>query len=225
MSIWSRYVYDQSDYWPLINALRQKNRYRFGALIQEFPLEIPRHTRAFVVPDGVAVLSWTEQKNIPLHDLKKSLNLLPFFIIYNSKRERLQLQINRDFVRLKIRVIDEASRHEYRWVDGDSVKIKQAEFIAFCNTVTQEIQEAGRYCWVEPQTLAAYDRQVKKIVLRWLTTVARLPAAQAKQIYAQYVRRWWRGAGSREGFEQAKQEKAIRRLVGQLSANVERVLG
>lgn len=201
MAILNRYIYNEKDYWRLINALRQVNQYRYGCLLEEQPDTLFRNAKIFPVQEGFVLLAREPNERFPqLQDLQKPLYLLPFFIVWNEKNQRLRLQLNRDFIRLKIWIIDEASRHEYRWVDKDSVKIKQAEFIGFCNTITQEIQEAGRYCWVEPQTLAAYDRQVKKIVLRWLTTVARVPVAQAKQIHAQYVRRWWRGVASREKF-------------------------
>lgn len=301
MPIWSRYRYRVEDYWPLIQVLRQSNKYTHGLLVplsaeeaalpergqargeqvvaeevllssveledqaverssQErvreamteeerrehdrrhfrFQLDLnspdllahrgegPREvkgTRVIPVPEGWVILgrkaTYREyQKHLGLPELvdlrqSPSIRLVPFIIRWrpefsDQKLERtktqpdrqdrtleegrLSLQVNRDFVRLKLKIVHEMTSrmHFYESVPGGTWAAwkKEAEVIKGVNQVTRELIALKRWAFVEPDTYAAYDTEVRRRVKIWLTSVRHRKAEEAQAVLWKYVLPW-----------------------------------
>jgi hypothetical protein len=301
MPIWSRYRYRVEDYWPLIQVLRQSNKYTHGLLVplsaeeaarpkrgqtrgeqravgEELPLSVeledqavdrssreqareamteeerreddrrhfrfqpdldspdllahrgegPREvkgTRVIPVPEGWVILgrkaAYREyQKHLGLPELvdlrhSPSIRLVPFIIRWrpefsDQKLERtktqperqdrtleegrLSLQVNRDFVRLKLKIVHEMTSrmHFYESVPGGTWAAwrKEAELIKGVNQVTRELIALKRWAFVESDTYAAYDTEVRRRVKIWLTSVRHRKAEEAQAILWKYVLPW-----------------------------------
>lgn len=224
MAIWSRYRYRVEDYWTLIQTLRQGNKYSHGLLLThsqwphpEGPARV-KLTAVCEVPEGWVLLGrkakhrgWPE-----LTDLRvaQALRLVPFRVRWrpefsDQKLERpralegkaktleegrLSLQINRDFVRLKLKIVDEMTRRMHAFTTTPqgtwAARRREAEVIKGVNAVTRELIALKRWAFVESATYSAYDGEVRRLVQRWLTSVRGRSSAQAKEITRRYLIPW-----------------------------------
>lgn len=107
---------------------------------------------------------------------------------------RLSLQVNRDFVRLKLKIVHEMTSrmHFYESVPGGTWAAwkKEAELIKGVNQVTRELIALKRWAFVESDTYSAYDTEVRRRVKVWLTSVRHRKAEEAQAILWKYVLPW-----------------------------------
>ena len=177
--LWTKLHYQEKDYWSLIQSLRRQPNYTHGALFSEMPKKSKKY-RVFSLPEGYLVLSKMPLEG--LQDLEKPIRLVPF-IVYR-RDGRLWLQINRDYVRLQLKRAHAISSSAY-WEAGHR-KFERDYFKAI-NNLTRELKAMSRYAFVFPQTKASYNRRLKRIVFRFLTSVLRLPSSVANQKISRFL--------------------------------------
>lgn len=182
------------------------------------PREV-KGTRVLTVPEGWVILGKKEKhRGLPqLHDLRcsPSIRLVPFIIRWRpefsdqklGRRERtpgredrtleegrLSLQVNRDFVRLKLRVIREMTSRKHFYETGRDGTVaawkKEGELIKGVNQVTRELIALKRWAFVEPDTYSAYDSEVRRLVKIWLTSVRHHKSEAAQAMLFQYLVPW-----------------------------------
>jgi hypothetical protein len=175
--------------------------------------------RVIPVPEGWVILGRkAKYRGLPLlSDLRvsPSLRLVPVIIRWRPEfsdqklgraqatpgREdrtlaegRLSLQINRDFVKLKLKLVHQmtSKKHFYRTTpDGIwAAWKKEAELIKGVNQITRELIALKRWAYIESDTYSAYDSEVRSRVKLWLTSVRHRKAADAQRIVWQYVLPW-----------------------------------
>ena len=181
-----------------------------------------QYTAVCAVPEGWVLLGRKAKHRgwPPLADLRSSpsLRLLPFIVRWRPefsdqklgrKRAgmegaagepwtleggRLSLQINRDFVRLKLKIVDEMTRRMHAFTTTPqgvwAAWRKEAEVIKGVNTVTRELIALKRWAFVESDTYRAYDTEVRRLVRRWLSSVRGRSSAQAQEITRRYLIPW-----------------------------------
>ncbi|CAM2976616.1 hypothetical protein [Deinococcus radiodurans] len=185
---------------------------------EEGPKQV-KGSRVIPVPEGWVILGRkAKYRGLPeLQDLRcaPSIRLVPFIIRWRPEfsdqklgraearpgradqtleEGRLSLQVNRDFVRLKIKIIREMTgrKHFYESSPGGTIAAwkKEAELIKGVNQVTKELIALKRWAFVEPDTYSAYDSEVRKRVKIWLTSVRHRKAEQAQALVFKYVVPW-----------------------------------
>lgn len=181
---------------------------------EQGPREV-KGARVIAVPEGWIILGKkAEYRGLPpLADLRTSpsIRLIPFIIRWRPEfsdqklergtaeartleQGRLSLQINRDFVRLKLRIIREmTSRKNFYESTPDGVTAawkKEKELIKGVNAVTRELIALKRWAFVEPDTYSAYDSEVRRLVRVWLTSVRQLKARAAHLTVQKTVVPW-----------------------------------
>ncbi len=191
MPLWTNYHYNEEDYKLLIASLRNPNKYRYGLLLKEEPkIKGGKNgTKVFKLPEGYLILSHKPKgRYYEYQDLeKKPIKLIPFIIWWNPKIQRIQLQINRDYVRLQIKRIKALSSSAF-WIPPK--RKGQRDYIKAVNNLTRELWEVSRYAFVFPDTRRAYNNKVKKIVYKYLTSVIGLSRNQALQTINKYLTRF-----------------------------------
>lgn len=178
-----------------------------------------RGSRVIPVPEGWVILGRkSKYRGLPeLRDLRcsKSIRLVPFIIRWRpefsdqklgraaakpGRRDqtleegRLSLQVNRDFVRLKLKIIHEmtSKKHFYQRHPAGTIAAwkKEAELIKGVNQVTRELIALKRWALVESDTYSAYDTEVRRQVKLWLTSVRHRKAAEAQRVVEKYLVPW-----------------------------------
>lgn len=192
----TRYVYDERDYITLINALRQANRYRYARL-RPHPGKAGRQARLFHLPEGWLLLARSEHRHTPdMIDLRITpLYLHCFMLNFDHSRDRIRLQVNKRFIRDKLAYISTITSRK-RWPTSNRAtsrsEQKIASVLATINPVTREMWELERYAFCHPETRRSWDKNVRRSVLRWLTSVAQQPALHAKWIVRARLSSWYR---------------------------------
>lgn len=107
---------------------------------------------------------------------------------------RLSLQVNRDFVRLKLKIIHEMTSrmHFYETTPQGTWAAwkKEAELIKGVNQITRELIALKRWAFVESDTYAAYDQENRRLVRLWLTSVRHRKADDAQAVIWKYLLPW-----------------------------------
>lgn len=176
-------------------------------------------SRVIPVPEGWVILGKkAKYRGLPeLQDLRcsASIRLVPFIIRWRPEfsdqklgraearpgrpdqtlaEGRLSLQVNRDFVRLKLKIIHEmtSKKHFYERSPAGTLAAwkKEAELIKGVNAVTRELIALKRWAFVESDTYSAYDTEVRKRVRLWLTSVRHRRAEEAQRIVEKYIVTW-----------------------------------
>ncbi|MCY1703736.1 hypothetical protein [Deinococcus sp. SL84] len=176
-------------------------------------------SRVIPVPEGWVILGRKARyRGLPeLQDLRcsASIRLVPFIIRWRPEfsdqklgraeaqpgrpdqtlaEGRLSLQVNRDFVRLKLKIVHEmtSKKHFYERSPAGTLAAwkKEAELIKGVNTVTRELIALKRWAFVESDTYSAYDTEVRKRVRLWLTSVRHRKAEEAQRVVEKYVVPW-----------------------------------
>lgn len=197
---------------PDLNAPNLLGHRRYG------PREV-KGTRVLAVPEGWVILGKkSAYRGLPdLQDLRcsPSIRLVPFIIRWRpefsdqklGRRERkperedrtleegrLSLQVNRDFVRLKLRVIREMTGRKHFYQSGPEGMVaawkKEGELIKGVNQVTRELIALKRWAFVESDTYSAYDSEVRRLVRIWLTSVRHHQPESARALMFTYLVPW-----------------------------------
>lgn len=176
-------------------------------------------SRVIPVPEGWVILGRKARyRGLPeLVDLRTapSIRLTPFIIRWRpefsdqklgraeaqpGRRDqtlpegRLSLQVNRDFVRLKLKIIHQmtSKKHFYQSTPSGMIAAwkKEAELIKGVNQVTRELIALKRWAFIESETYSAYDTEVRKRVKLWLTGVRHRKTEQAQLLVQKYVIPW-----------------------------------
>jgi len=190
--IWLKnYRYKKEDYKSLIEALKRPNRYQYALLLQENPglNEVCKgRFRLFKLPEGVLILSRYSRIRIPggyleLKDLRKSsIKLIPY-ILYMPE-DRIRLQINRDYLRRLWKKINAISSSAY-WY-GSKRKF-QKDYLKAVNEIVREANDLASTCFIYPESIRAFNKRLKKTVLRFLTNVLSIKTNKAKEIIKLYL--------------------------------------
>lgn len=188
MPLWTKYHYNEEDYKLLIASLRNPNKYRYGLLLKEEP-KIKggrKGTKVFKLPEGYLILSHKPKgRYYTYQDLeKKPIKLIPFTILWNPKRQRIQLQINRDYVRLQLKRAKSLSSSAF-WIPPK--RKGERDYIKAINNLTRELKAIDRYAFVYPDTKRAYNNKLRKIVYKYLTSVIGLTRNKALQTINKYL--------------------------------------
>ena len=217
-SIRTRYLYKEQDYRSLIWALRQKNTYRYGALLEVAP-DVPsepthlyaRGIKWFRVPEGWVVLGTHQEKRWSwLQDLRdRPLHLTPFLVTWTSQRSpkqeaqllkeerslplagRLTLQLTGSYVKSKLALLSEMAHRHARV--GTVTYRTPAEFVAAVNAVTRELAEASAHVWVWPDMTRGYNKEVQQLVRRYLVSAHNMPLQEAREYVSRWVSVWMPG--------------------------------
>ena len=193
MPIRDRTPYRDRDYAELINACRQRSKYRWAALYEARPPHLARGARAFHLPEGVLVLARGPVRHLPeLRDLTQHpLRLRVHLLTWDPTRDRLRLQIDRWFVREKTHLIEEMCGSAYwRRAPGGTAPKSVGEVFVSVNRVTRELRSIDTWAYVNPATRIAYDRRARRAVTRWLVGVARMPLPEARRQVRRYLITW-----------------------------------
>lgn len=180
----------------LYNALRHPaNKYRYALLSEKKLYNLIKgrgnqegKSRCFELPEGFLHLASRPLKGeIPLWE--KPVRLIPFIITWDHERQRARLQINRDFVRNKLKII--RSQHKPYYFDkGKFKKVDASTYILFVNEITRELETVARYCFVYPQTIRAYNLKLRKMVYKFLTDIAGMKKEEAQKTIKRYIHFW-----------------------------------
>jgi len=193
VAIWSRYRYEEADYRSLIWSCRHQNHHRYATLLEAPPESLSRGVRALPTREGWVILSPHREKRWAfLQDLLETpLYLEPFVLLFERDRGRVKLQVNRNFVRLKLHIIDEMTHYGRGKRGPEAHVITPAEFISAVNQVTAEMSDLNRYAWTYPETLVSYNARLRCMVRGYLIGSLKLPREEANAQLERYLREWW----------------------------------
>ncbi len=217
-SIRTRYIYREEHYRSLIWALRQKNTYRYGALLELAPdvLSEPTHLYArgikwIRVPEGWVILGTHQEKRWSwLQDLRdQPLRLTPFLLTWTSQRSpkqeaqllkeertlplagRMTMQLSGSYVKSKLALLGEMAHRHARL--GTVTYRTPAEFTAAVNEVTRELAQASFHVWVWPDMTRGYNKEVQQLVRRYLVSAYQMPLQEAREYVGRWVSFWMPG--------------------------------
>jgi len=189
MSIWTRERYAPEVYLALYRSLRANNKYQYGVVLSSSQGVAQNRDgfRSLALPEGILVLSQKAVRGYGLQEIKEKPIYLTFFtLVWDEKRKRIRLQINRDYVRLQLKRARDYSRRQSWGARRKSVR----EYLKQVNDLTRELKEISKVCFVYPETKRAYNTKLRQIVLTYLTTVQGLSKFQALQTIKKYLVRF-----------------------------------
>ena len=185
--LWTSYRYKKQDYTKLVNALRQPNKYRYASLLKECSLKgSAGRFRVIQLPEGSLILSRADNvKGCELLDLKeKSLRLIPYVLYIPEREERIRLQVNRNYLRLLLKRARAISSSAY-WY-GSKRKFLR-DYMKAINELVREANDLCSTCFVQPETIRAFNKKLRQIVLKYLTSVQGLKAKKAREVARNYL--------------------------------------
>ena len=186
--LWTEYRYKKEDYRQLLNVLRQPNKYRYGLLVEECSLKgTPTKFKVLKLPEGYLILSRDPKRRglKELIDLKeRSLKLIPYILFIPHKQERIRLQVNRDYLRLLLKRIRNISSSAY-WYGSKRKFLK--DYLKAVNNIVREANDLCSTCFVEPESIHAFNRKLRQIVFRYITSVLGLKAKKARRVIKAYL--------------------------------------
>jgi hypothetical protein len=148
--------------------------------------------RVIELPEGYLLLSWVPVDG--LLDLKeKSLRLRALMLYIPSGKERIWMQLRREYVRQQLKRIASAARREpFKVYDRTSpVKYEKARrLIAYANAITKALRAWDKIAYVHPDTCRAYNRKMKKVVKKALMKDMGLTRARAREMM-RFLIEWW----------------------------------
>ncbi|GAB6078973.1 hypothetical protein JCM8795_16610 [Hydrogenobaculum acidophilum] len=191
------YFYSREDYDVLLRALSQKNSYQYGLVLpRDEKINLSGKKRGVyrvfrTVNETIILCKKPAIGEYKLVDIKqKPLYLVPVILVWDEKYKRIRCQINRDYVRDVIKAIEHYSENAYLYPQH---KKGIREYMYFVNRYTKMLLKLCNDVFVYQETRYAYDKKVKKIVLRFLTTVLHYKKDQAmKKIDKYLVKLQWR---------------------------------
>ena len=184
-----RYKFRYVDYAGLFRSLRQPNKYRYAAMLKK-PL-VPsgrsghRRMKVFKVPEGFLHLAAKPFEGC-IDLTRQSLELTPIILVWSPQYQRVRVQVNRRWIRGKLKLAKAASRPFWR----GSYRRNRYQYMRYLNTLTLDIEgvlKAG--AWIFPETISAYNRKLEALTVRTLTSVFGLPLAEAKKQVKKYLRK------------------------------------
>lgn len=192
----NRRIFKPAFYEELINSLRQHNKYRYAFLYSKKPRLTGRHARCIKLPEGHLLLARSPHAHAPeLIDLRfKPLKLHFHILTFDHSRQRIRLQISKSLWRHKLAYVSEVCGSEYwrRHADGAGPRKTINQVLSVVNNITREMLAIDRHAFVYPGTRRAWDKNVRKLVMTWLLSVARIRLAEAKTIVSTALLSWYR---------------------------------
>lgn len=185
--LWTNYRFRKHDYASLLNVLKQPNKYRFALLLKECTLKgsVGRF-KVIKLPEGILILARNPRiRGIgKLIDLsKQSLKLVCYTLYIPAKSERIRLQVNRHYLRLLLKRI-KALSGAY-WYGSKRKFLK--DYLKAVNQIIREANDLASTCFVYPETIQAFNKKLKQIIFKHLTSVQGLKSKEAKKVIAKYL--------------------------------------
>lgn len=191
-----RRPYRPAAYEQLINSLRQPNRYTHAALYPQPPLLIGRRARVFKLPEGYLLLARSPHAHAPelIRLQERPLQLRFFILTFDHARNRIRLQASKRYWRQSLAYVNDVCTGQYwrQHINGRSVEKTPEAVLAAVNNVTRDLWEIDRHAFVYPEMRRAWDKKVRKTLMLWLTSVARLSLHDAKGLTRARLATWYR---------------------------------
>ncbi len=118
-------------------------------------------------------------------DLKKqTLKVGPILLTWNPVKDRIRLQVNRDWVRGKLKLARAASKPYWK----GSYRRSKREYLKYLSTLSYDVQNAiDDGLFIYPDTIRVFNQKLEALAVRTLCSVFKTKRKQAKQEAKNYI--------------------------------------